>query len=414
MHLDIRSNDTASPPEPAPAIPHARAKDQTQERWIALATEVCQRACRGDLESRITPIDGSCPDALRELLESINDTLDIFDAYVRESRAALECAAEERFHRRVLPRGLLGTYNHAAGVINHATDAMAAKSKLLEQSDTRRLKLASEFETFIDSVVVSVADAAQQLQCASGEIAQASDDTLRQTTAVDSASREMASEVQSVAAATEQLSASAGEIDRQIRESAAFSRSASVEATKTQQTIQSLAAVSHEIGGVLRLITQIAHQTNLLALNATIEAARAGEAGRGFAVVASEVKNLAKQTAQATEQISNQISAIQGETKNSVDAIGRIFSQVETLSKNAESIANSVEQQVVATREISSSIQRAATRTDTVTQGIASVTSASTETTASLSALTQATAHLQTQADQLRTQAHHFLATIRA
>jgi methyl-accepting chemotaxis protein len=384
------------------------------EPWIARAVEVCERAARGDLEARMTGMDASCPEPLQRLFDSLNDALDVFDAYVRESRAALDCAAKERFHRRVLPRGLQGSYRHAAGVINTATDAMAAKSKQLVDSDARRTKLSGEFETFLEQVIGSVASAAQQLQSASSEIAKAADDTLRQTTSVDSASREMATEVQAVAAATEELSASAGEIDRQIQESAAFSRSATEEAAQTQKTIEKLAATSREIGGVLRLINEVAHQTNLLALNATIEAARAGEAGRGFAVVASEVKNLAKQTAQATEQISTQIAAIQSETKGSVDAIGRISERMATLSKNADSISLSVQQQVTATKEISSSVHRAASRTDTVTQGIATVTSASTETTASLSNLSAATDHLRTQSDRLRTQAHAFLTSLRA
>ena len=408
----MSTTDTISSSAPRSALP-TTALDAQVERWLQRATEVCEGAARGDLENRITGLPQDLPPALEHLLHAINDAFDVNDAYVRESRAALASAAAKQFHRRVLPGGLRGAYRNAADTINAATDTMNVANCDLASCAVQRADLATEFESFINKVVGAVTDSANQLQSASLEIAKASDETLRETSAVDTAAKEMTIEVQAVAAATEELTASAGEIDRQIGESASNSRSASEEAARTRQTIQSLATMSHEIGGVLRLITQIAHQTNLLALNATIEAARAGEAGRGFAVVASEVKNLAKQTAQATEQISHQITSIQGETKNSVDAIGRISTQIDTLSQNATLIANAVEQQVAATKEISSSIQRAATRTDAVTQGINSVTSASTETTASLGALTSAADHLKGQADHLKSEAHAFLKSIR-
>jgi methyl-accepting chemotaxis protein len=409
----MSSTDTLTTTAPRSALPTATLDPQV-ERWLQRAAEVCQGAARGDLENRITGLPPDLPPALEQLLHSINDAFDVNDAYVRESRAALAAAAAKQYHRRVLPGGLRGSYRNAADTINAATETMNASDSDLASCDVQRLELAGEFETFINRVIGAVTRTADQLQNAIQEIAKASDETLRETSAVDSAAREMTHEVQAVAAATEQLSASAGEIDRQIGESAANSRSASDEAARTRQTIQSLAGMSKEIGGVLRLITQIAHQTNLLALNATIEAARAGEAGRGFAVVASEVKNLAKQTAQATEQISHQISSIQTQTQTSVDAIGRISTQIDTLSHTASQISSSVQQQVAATREISSSIQRAASRTDAVTHGLHSVTSASTQTTASLSALSSAATHLKSEADQLHAQAQVFLKTIHA
>ena len=409
----MSSTDTLTTTAPRSALPTATLEPQV-EHWLQRATEACEGAARGDLENRLTGIPRDLPPALEHLLHAINDAFDVNDAYVRESRAALAAAAAKQYHRRVLPGGLRGSYRNAADTINAATDTMNASDTDLASCDVQRTELAGEFEAFINRVIGSVTRTAEQLQSAIREIAKASDETLRETSAVDSAAREMTHEVQAVAAATEQLSASAGEIDRQIGESAANSRSAADEATRTRQTIQSLAGMSKEIGGVLRLITQIAHQTNLLALNATIEAARAGEAGRGFAVVASEVKNLAKQTAQATEQISHQISSIQTQTQTSVDAIGRISTQIDTLSHSASQISSSVQQQVAATREISASIQRAASRTDAVTHGISSVTSASTQTTASLSALSSAADHLKSEADQLHAQAQVFLKTIHA
>ncbi len=176
--------------------------------------------------------------------------------------------------------------------------------------------------------------------------------------------------IQEVASASEQLSASIGEIAVQVARSAESARQAAAESKRTDESVEELANAAGRIGDVVRLIGDIAAQTNLLALNATIEAARAGDAGRGFAVVAGEVKNLAAQTARATEEIGGQIAAMQAATQGSIVAIRAISGRIEDISTLAAQVACAVEQQGAATAEIASSVQRVAVGTGTVADAI--------------------------------------------
>lgn len=174
-----------------------------------------------------------------------------------------------------------------------------------------------------------------------------------------------------------------------------------------------MAISAQRIGEVLKLISDIAKQTNLLALNATIEAARAGDAGKGFAVVASEVKNLANQTANATEEIGGQITDIQNSTKSSVNAIAGISKTISQLSEFAEEIANAVDQQSAATAEIGSSAERAAAETQEVFETIGIVRDAISETRTAAREILSATDELNQQTDTLRGEVDKFLAEIR-
>src|SRR2546428_11794721 len=170
------------------------------------------------------------------------------------------------------------------------------------------------------------------------------------------ASDEASGSVNAVAAATEQLASSVAEIGRQVTHSSGVADNAVVKAGQTTEMVESLSAAGEKIGDVLRLIGAIASQTNLLALNATIEAARAGEAGRGFAVVASEVKELASQTAKATEEIAGQVAGMQTATQDSVAAIKTIGGTIGRISEIASTIAAAVEEQGAATQEIARNV----------------------------------------------------------
>ena len=178
----------------------------------------------------------------------------------------------------------------------------------------------------------------------------------RASTVADGASQASES-IQTVASAAEELSASISEITRQVGQSSSIVQKAAEEATRTDATVGGLADAAQKIGDVISLIQDIAEQTNLLALNATIEAARAGDAGKGFAVVASEVKNLATQTAKATEEIGSQIGAIRTETEGAVQAIRVISETIKEVNSISETISEAVEQQSQATQEISESVQ---------------------------------------------------------
>jgi methyl-accepting chemotaxis protein len=186
------------------------------------------------------------------------------------------------------------------------------------------------------------------------------------------------------------------------------------QAKTTSMTVDGLAQAAQRIGDVVKLIQDIASQTNLLALNATIEAARAGEAGKGFAVVASEVKTLANQTAKATEEISNQISEIQGSTGETVSAIGAIGETIAHVDEIASAIASAVQEQGAATQEIAGNVQQASKGTAEITQNIAGVTQAASETGAASSQVLGAATDLSKQAEKLRGEVDSFLANIRA
>lgn len=213
--------------------------------------------------------------------------------------------------------------------------------------------------------------------------------------------------VETVAAAAEELSCSIREISERVVESSRIAEQAVEHARKSNVIVNSLNSASEKIGDVVNLITDIAGQTNLLALNATIEAARAGEAGRGFAVVASEVKNLADQTANATEEISEQISTIQQSTGQAVSAIQEISKTITQISEISTAIAASVEEQSVATNEISRNIQQAAGGTQEVSESVERMGSALDKTSTGAHAIQQQANRLNEQIAVLQSEIEH-------
>ncbi|MDQ1079987.1 methyl-accepting chemotaxis protein [Pseudoroseomonas cervicalis] len=232
----------------------------------------------------------------------------------------------------------------------------AAADRKAQERGQRVETLVKSFGAESHQALEILRSAAQRLGGTSVEMTRAAEESSRLTTTLSRASDSASSNAQTAAAATEELTASIGEITRQVGRSAEVSRRAVAETERTDRTVRELADTANRIGDVVRLIADIAGQTNLLALNATIEAARAGEAGKGFAVVASEVKNLASQTAKATEEISQQVGAIQGVTGQAVEAIRSIAAVVAEIDQTAAAIAAAVEEQGAATQEIARNI----------------------------------------------------------
>jgi methyl-accepting chemotaxis protein len=271
------------------------AELEVHRAFVRRLTETCEAAAGGDLEARAVPVAGSDGyPTLVALQHGVNRALDVSDAFVRESRAALTAAAEGRYHREVLRTGLQGAYRQAATDINTARDAMRATAGRVTDAQDARLRLADEFEAVVLAMSEQVATAATEMSASAAGLTTAS-------------------------------SAASGAVG------------------DASATLTSLTRTSAEIREVIALIESVAAQTRLLALNATIEAARAGEAGRGFAVVASEVKDLADQTARATERVTTQVEAIRAACDEVTAVIGSVGTTVGEMNGLVDGIAAAVD-----------------------------------------------------------------------
>ena len=265
------------------------------------------------------------------------------------------------------------------------------------------------FLTNLRETMGRFADNAQQLGSSSEELtvvsqqmASNAEETSTQAGVVSAASEQVTKNVQVVATGTEEMSASIREIAKSSNEAARVAKQAVGVAESANSTINELGDSSVEIGKVIKVITSIAQQTNLLALNATIEAARAGEAGKGFAVVANEVKELAKQTAQATEDISQKIEAIQAGSKGAVDAIGEVSTIINQINDISNTIASAVEEQTATTNEIGRNVGEAARGSGEIAQNISGVASAADSTTQGASDTLKTSQALSEMAGQLQ------------
>jgi methyl-accepting chemotaxis protein len=227
----------------------------------------------------------------------------------------------------------------------------------------------------------SVAAASQELNEVSAQVTGNAQQAALQANAVSEAAEQVSSNISTVASAAEEMGSTIKEIAKNASDAATVAQQAVSVARETNASVAKLGVSSEEIGKVIKTITSIAEQTNLLALNATIEAARAGEAGKGFAVVANEVKELAKQTAAATEDISAKISAIQGDTQGAVAAISKISGIIDQISEIQTTIASAVEEQTAATNEIARNAGESARGSGEISRNVSDVSEANRTTT---------------------------------
>ncbi|MBL7716492.1 MAG: PAS domain-containing methyl-accepting chemotaxis protein [Bdellovibrionales bacterium] len=255
----------------------------------------------------------------------------------------------------------------------------------------------------VQETSTTLAGAASELTATATQLSSAAQKTSEQANSAAQSSEEVTAGVQAVAANAEELSASIREIARNSSESAQMSKVTLAKANETNAVISQLGKSSQEIGDVIKVISSIAQQTNLLALNATIEAARAGEAGKGFAVVANEVKELAKQTAKATEEITNKIGAIQKDTHTAVGAISGISESMDKLNSIATSIASAVEEQTASTNEVSRVVAESKKGVEHIAATIRVVSTVSSESTAASAQTLEASRGLNQLAEKLNT-----------
>jgi len=377
------------------------------DKVLSIVTSVSDslgEAREGNLTHRILGITGSGADA--KIQHNFNHLMDISEAYVREIRASMKYVSRSQYFRTILEDGMKGSYLESVIRVNEAVEIMADKVDNFTA-------IADKFEVEMKGVVETVTSAATELQATAQTMESTATLTSDKAKVVANAATDASSNVQTVASAAEELSSSISEISRQVSQSSEIARKAVTDAESSRKDVQGLADSAAKIGEVINLISDIADQTNLLALNATIEAARAGDAGKGFAVVASEVKNLANQTAKATEEISVQVGAVQHATEDAVKAIQTIAETIGKIDEASATIASAVEEQGAATQEIARNVEQAATGTNEVTSNITEVTQGASETGHAASDVLSAADELARQGSVLGQEMDSFLVELR-